>query len=83
MGRIIEKKELLEMNNEKLLKLVKNKGVLLYLYNGKINQGRVKDITAIEGTTPRILFDTGQDTFKSNIKKIEIMDDDLAKIITH
>ena len=74
MGHFIEEDELQVLNDTELLEHIKEKGVLFHLYNGKINQGRVKDIIPTDNNTSTILFDTGQKTFRPTIKRIEFID---------
>lgn len=74
MEQTIEEEELLKMDDETLLKRIKDKGVFLHLYNGEINEGRVKKIIVSENSTSMIEFYTTRKTFRSNIKRIEIID---------
>jgi hypothetical protein len=74
MEKFIEEGELQILSDIKLLELLRGKGVFFHLYNGKTNQGRVKDIIVTENNTSTVLFDTGQKTFRPTIKRIEIID---------
>ena len=80
MGKVIEEHELLKMSDGDLLEQIKDKGVLLYLHNGKMNEGRVSDIIVTKNNTSVIKFDVGLNTYRPTVKRIEILDDNCPKI---
>ena len=75
MYRIIEYDELKVMSNEKLLELIKDRGVFLKMFDGTMNEVRIKDIIGTDIYTARLIDYTGLSFYRQAIKSIEIIDD--------
>lgn len=72
VGRIINEEELKSLSNEKLLELIKDRGVFLNMYDGTMNEIRVKDIVG-DDYSAKILDFTGLSFFRQAIRCIEIL----------
>lgn len=76
MNTIIEQKELMELSNNKLLELTKDRGVTFYMYDKTMKDVRVKDLLGTNKKTAKFLTYTGLEIYRQTIKTIEIIDDD-------
>ena len=72
MSRIIEE-ELKAMSNEELSNLTINHGVYLYMYDGTMNEVRIKDLVGTDVFMAKLIDYTGLSFFRQSIKRIEIM----------
>lgn len=75
MNRIIEYDELKTMSNEELLELIKDQGVFLNMFDGTMNEVRIKDIVGTDIYTAKLTDYIGLSFYRQAIKSIEIIGD--------
>ena len=75
MNRIIEHDELKNMSNEEILELIKDRGVFLKMFDGTMNEVRIKDIIGTDFNTAKLIDFVGLSFYCQAIKSIEIISD--------
>lgn len=75
MNTIISEECLSHISNEELIKRIKDRGVYLYMYDGTMNEVRIKDLISLDVLTAKLVDYTGLTFLRQTIKSIEIMEE--------